>query len=136
MPPDFSAPRGGSGVLTQLGSFHQRLLIDTGNGRAIKLTLHHSCLSAHERKALLSTPDIPCECRGGLEAINLPQSTHRPLATHPFIFLRDCSVLVVSVQWETRQRSIHILLRLENGFIKVIVVWVTLMDAFVMLMVV
>ncbi|RXN03851.1 testis-expressed sequence 264 protein-like [Labeo rohita] len=28
--------------------------------------------------------------RWGLEAINLPPSTHRPLATRPFVFLRDC----------------------------------------------
>lgn len=141
MPPDFSAHRSGNGVLTQLVSFHQRILIDTGNGRAIKLTSDHSRLSAHERKAFLSTPVIPCEV-GGLEAINLPPSTHRPLSTRLSVFLRDCSVLVVNVRWETHQRSISILLRLENGLIKVIVVWDTTeqtsywIDAVVMLMVV
>lgn len=124
MPPDFSAHRSGSGVLTQLASFHQQILIDAGNGRAIKLTSDCSCLSAHERKAFLSIPVIPCELEE-LEAINLPPSTHRPLATRLSVFLRDCGILVVNVWWETHQRSISILLRLENGLIKVIVVWDT-----------
>lgn len=60
-----------------------------------------------------------------MEAINLPPSTHGPLATQLSVFLRDCGVLVVNVWWETHQRSISILLRLENGLIKVMVVWYT-----------